>query len=325
MITPKKSSSHSAGIRLLCRLWPAVLLPAAFMLIAAAGHAQIPAVQTWQSTLHTDHHLTGRIWDAASNQFIDIETLTSTLSSASVLLLGEKHDNPDHHRLRLQLLSDLISTRRVASVTLEMLTTSRQPAIDQAATIDNISSAALRELLNWDEAWNWEFYSAPLHAALEADIPVLAGNLDRPAISAIYAGQIPDNQPLAPEQQQQLLLEIDRSHCGLLPESQFPAMMRVQQARDQQMADALSNPDITPAGIRILLAGNFHVRHDLGVSNYLPQDAGQIVTVAFLEVNPESDDPQDYLEQFSDRSVYDFVWFTPAVLTADYCEQMRNQ
>ena len=325
MITPKKSNSHSTGIRYLCRLWLIVLLPEALLLAVPAGHAQIPAEHPWQSTLHTDHPLTGLIWDAASNQFIDIATLNTALSSASVLLLGEKHDNPDHHLLRLQLLNDLISARRVASLTLEMLTMSRQPAIDQAATIDNIGSAALRKLLNWDQAWNWEFYSAPLHAALEADVPVLAGNLDSPAISAIYAGQIPDNQPLAPDQQQQLLLEIDRSHCGLLPESQFPAMMRVQQARDQQMADALSNPDITPAGIRILLAGNFHVRHDLGVSNYLPQDVGQIVTVAFLEVNPESDDPRDYLEQFSDRRVYDFVWFTPAVLTADYCEQMRNQ
>lgn len=325
MITPKKSNSHSAGIRLLRRLWPAVLLPAAFMLIAAAGHAQMPAGQPWQSTLHTDHHLTGRIWDTASNQFIDIDTLNTALSSASVLLLGEKHDNPDHHHLRLQLLNDLISARRVASLTLEMLTTSQQPAIEQLTTTDGISDTALRELLNWDEAWNWEFYNAPLHAALNAGIPVLAGNLDRAAISAIYAGQIPVEAPLQRDQQQQLLLEINRSHCGLLPESQFPAMMRVQQARDQQMADALSNPSIISDGTRVLLAGNFHVRHDLGVSNYLPQHAGRIINVAFLEVNPESDDPQDYLEQFSDRRVYDFVWFTPAVLSPDYCEQMRSQ
>ena len=128
------------------------------------------------------------------------------------------------------------------------------------------------------------------------------------------------------ETMQQLNLDIDESHCGLLPESQFPAMVRVQQARDYNMANSMASPE---AGkLSVLVAGNYHVRRDLGVPNYLlarekTLKNEDILTLSFMEVEPGEADPVVYLQQFKSQLAFDYVWFTPAISDADYCASLR--
>lgn len=55
------------------------------------------STMSWKSPLGRDHSLTGRIWDVSSARFIDRETLVERLAGADFVLLGERHDNPDHH------------------------------------------------------------------------------------------------------------------------------------------------------------------------------------------------------------------------------------
>ena len=95
-----------------------------------------------------------------------------------------------------------------------------------------------------------------------------------------------------------LVQDIDESHRGLLPESQFPAMVRVQQGRDYSMAQSL----VSNKGeqINVLIAGNYHARKDLGVPKYLLANDSQltnstIVSVSFVEVVPDETDPASYL------------------------------
>src|SRR5215204_1457467 len=57
------------------------------------------SANSWQSHYGRNHPLTGRIWDVASGEFIDRPALIMRLARAEFVLLGEKHDNPDHHRL----------------------------------------------------------------------------------------------------------------------------------------------------------------------------------------------------------------------------------
>jgi uncharacterized iron-regulated protein len=109
------------------------------------------------------------------------------------------------------------------------------------------------------------------------------------------------------------------SHCGQLPDDQIPAMARIQQARDQAMADSLEQVATGQGGLRVLLAGNYHVRRDVGVPAYLSDDI-DVVTVAFLEVEGDSMTPADYLPPTSGAlPVWDYIWFTPATEEEDYC------
>lgn len=315
MIIRKKSSE--------ARRFTAIILTLA-CLGSTACATQTSWQTTWHSPLYQDHELAGKIWLAEQGRFISRDELLTRLQQSSVLLLGEKHDNPDHHRLRLELMHDLLLPGGRSLLVLEMMQRAQQEQIDALAVNDSSQIADNQTLaanLAWDsDGWPWQFYGPVVTLALERGATLRAGNINSSDVMQIYRDDTPNpTQMLDAGQLAQLQRDIDSSHCGMLPASQFPAMVRVQQARDQQMANALvsANDDFDR---RILLAGNYHVRHDLGVPNYLDEDTQEhLLSVAFLEVDPELNDPGSHMQP----GAYDIVWFTPAIRQDDYCDDMR--
>ncbi len=281
----------------------------------------------WASPLHRDHALVGSIWRSSDQRFISMEELLQDFTQHRFILLGEKHDNPDHHRLQRLVLQELQQSATLGTAVFEMLNSDQQAAIDTLASVNLASESSVREHLQWDDAgWEWPFYGPMLIDVAGAGVPVQSGNISRDEMMEIYQAG-PDASiadVLDAEQLEQLYRDLDESHCGMLPASQFPAMVRVQQARDARMAESLMTSLNGSAQQRALIAGTFHVRRDLGVPNYIPANAGSAVAVAFMEVNPESQNPGDYLQGFSERIPYDYLWFTPAVTTEDYCAGMRG-
>ena len=321
------SKFHEACIRRLIL----TMVACAYCLLSLQVNAQLAGSSPWQSELHTDHELIGRIWDARRGQFVTDAELWDTLLESSYVLLGEKHDNPDHHALQLRILQALINADNVDKLTMEMLDSTASENLDAFLDTRFESEEALKSFLNWDDqGWNWVYYGVLIQAAHRAGVPVTAGNLDAETVMQVYSSPTtPEIEAvLNTEVMSRLLADIDESHCGLLPESQFPPMVRVQQTRDYTMARSLLLDDGRNHGLAVLITGNYHARKDLGVPNYLiaqhPElEWSDILSLAFLEVVPGELDPRAYLDQFSDRSAYDLIWFTPAVSNADYCESMR--
>ncbi|HEY5896275.1 MAG TPA: ChaN family lipoprotein, partial [Burkholderiales bacterium] len=64
-----------------------------------AGCAHDPRLQ--------DHPLVGRIWDARAARFVPAEEVFDRAARARHVILGETHDNPEHHRLQLAVLNAL--------------------------------------------------------------------------------------------------------------------------------------------------------------------------------------------------------------------------
>lgn len=309
--------------------WAALTKPlclVGFLILAAGARAQLANPDSWQAESLQEHPLVGVIYDTAAQRVISPRLLEAAFENSSYLLLGEKHDNPDHHRLQRHLLAHLIQTERLANVTFEMMDGTVRERLLDITLQPPMSDDELRSYLLWDEkGWDWEFYGPLVELIYDAGIPLSAGNISRSLVSDIYASEaVGEDQILDSATIQRLTQAIDESHCGLLPESQFPAMVRVQQARDQAMANALRRPEAGQTSV--LIAGNFHVREDLGVPLYLqrrePSMADTAVTtVAFLEVSEDNDDPASYLE--AEAPEYDYLWFTPAVDNEDYCASLR--
>lgn len=325
MTTRRKSSDRYLLLALMLALSCAGY-SAATAQPAGQANRQADWRHDWQSSLHQDHPLVGSIWLTPQERFISRDDLLALLQQAPVVLLGEKHDNPDHHHLRLALLDELLLPAEKSLMVLEMMGRGQQAHIDALADVQDLAVAELPERLAWDDqGWPWQFYGPAVTLALQRGARLAAGNIDSSEVMAIYRDtRMAASQPLGAPQLAQLERDIDDSHCGMLPADQFPAMVRVQQARDQQMADALMT-DSDAFDRRILLAGNYHIRHDLGVPNYLPEQlSGNPVSVAFLEVDPEHVEPAAYLQQFSDVAAYDVIWFTPALTQDDYCADMRT-
>ena len=258
----------------------------------------------------------GGIVDLRTGARLTPQQLLGELATADRVLVGERHDNPDHHALQLWLLEALAQRGQPGSLLLEMLNPDQQPKVDQVrarmAGADRPDDLA--EALAWQPGWDWALYGELVEYALGQPWPLLAANLDRGEILDIYRRQPPlaGERSGASEVLAALDAQIRTSHCGMLPESQLPAMLAVQRQRDRRMAERLlAAPQPT-----LLFAGTFHVRRDLGVPLHL-EDLGAQGTTRVLILAEEG-------VEVSDRQA-DYVWWTPARPEKDHCAEWRER
>lgn len=299
------------------------------LLASSSVFAQLENPQ-WESALYLDHELVGVVWDVKNASAIPAENLLTEFEGVDYLLLGEKHDNPDHHTLQALVTEAVLQSDKLFALSLEMMDSSIQPKLNRIASQDFGSLDDLKAYLEWDsDGWDWDFYSPLIELAVNASVPLYAGNISTETMRGVYGAAEPSplQEIVGTEVMSQLLSDIDASHCGLLPESQFPPMVAVQQARDSAMANSLPQPQLDR--LSILIAGNYHVRQDLGVPNYLPASglnsgSDEVVSLAFMEVSEQLLSAGDYVESTAGISAYDYIWFTPAVSNEDYCASMRK-
>lgn len=302
-----------AGLRSLgmIRVFTALALLALAALPVMAAEAPPP----FTTTLGRQHPLAGTLWRPAAQAFATPEDLVAAARQADVVLLGETHDNPDHHALQAWVLRRLLADGRRPLLAFEMIDADQAPKLAAWLAPHPTDAAGLGPALEWERSgWpDWAMYRPIAQAALTAGIPLSAANISRETTRAIVReGLVPDLPPLAAASEEAMRAEIHDDHCGMLPDSVLPAMVRVQRARDAAMARAVSGH-----GPAVLIAGSGHVRADRGVPTYLPAGTRSL-SVAFVEVDEAATAPDQY-----DHLPYDFVWFTPRAERTDPCEQMR--
>ena len=81
----------------------------------------------WTHRHGADHPFAGAIVDLRSQRVIDEAALLAALGNADIVLLGETHDNRDHHLLQARLVGAMGSS--VNGVVFEMIDTGRQEAV----------------------------------------------------------------------------------------------------------------------------------------------------------------------------------------------------
>lgn len=307
---------------------------------AAAGCARVtdpgPAM-TDPALLHRDHPLAGRIWETARGGFVREDDVVAALSKARFALIGEKHDNPAHHRIQANLVGAVIAAGRRPSLVFEMLTASQQPAID-AYLADNPGNASgLGPAVGWETSgWpDWALYRPIFDAGLAAGTPVLAGGLDRDTIRGVARNgadalgedrghRLRLDEPIPDSMRAEMRDEVYVSHCEQLPEPMLDPMVTVTLAKDAVMAERLIEGASSPGrNSAVLIAGDGHVRADRGVPWHLRKLAAGSTTVSIgiLEVVAGEDDPAAYAESFGVTALpYDFVWFTPRVDDQNPCD-----
>lgn len=292
---------------------------------------------SWQSSVNREHRLAGGIWDVAEGRFVDEATVAARLAEARYVLLGEKHDNPDHHVLQARMLRALMAAGRRPAVAFEMFTPSQAGALARHLAARPRDAAGIAEAMNWKASgWPaWSMYEPIAQAALDAGLQIVVANLDtervravsRQGVVALDAALVQRHgldQPLPDDVRAALAEEIRESHCGHAPENMVSAMIVVQRARDAQMAEALLS---APGGDgAVLIAGSGHARNDRGVPAYLRRIVPDVrtVSVAFLEVDPKRPNVEGYAERFEQRLPFDYVWFTPAVDDEEPCQKFRK-
>jgi len=309
----------------------AIALGWAFILPAQAADAPW---QSWQSTLHADNPIAGMLWDTRAGKAISPQEMIERLTGARFVLLGEVHDNPDHHRLQGWIIERLAARGARPAVVMEMIPQDKADALAEYLAGADATAAGLGPALDWDESgWpDWSAYQPIAEAAFAAGLPIKPGNppsdLTREVAKDGFHGlgarktELTLDQPLSPALADALSDELYDGHCQLVPRERLAPMARVQRLRDAAMADALLANRET-----ILIAGNGHVRADRGVPWYLRQRApdSRVAVVTPIELDGTDKGPDDYIERGPDgEPVADFVWLTPRAERPDPCEQMRE-
>lgn len=239
------------------------------------------------------------------------QDLVTGLGAPALLLVGEQHDAIAHQRLQRQLIKALGGEHRLAAVVMEMA----EQGKSTAGLNPWASEGEVRQALDWNEhtGWPWPVYGPVVMAAVRQGIPVHGGNLPRQAMrSAMQDASL--DQLLAPSALARQEEGIRQGHCGLLPDAQIPSMVRVQIARDQTMARTAGNL-VQPGKTVMLIAGQGHVRRDLGVPVHLPGGLSQYIVMARTRADaaPALDLPADT------------TWTTDAPPARDHCAELKRQ
>lgn len=125
------------------------------------------------------------IRDLRSGEVLTAQQLLTRLAEPERLIIGEQHDNADHHAAQLWLLQSLGEQRAQGSLLLEMLSPVQQAKVDAARQSKSVP-ADLPAALAWQEGWDWNLYGPIVRFALSQPYPLLAANLDDSEIRAFY-------------------------------------------------------------------------------------------------------------------------------------------
>lgn len=244
----------------------------------------------------------GSILDVRQERTVDEAAVLQALRRARYRLLGELHDNPRHHAIRARLVDALGRAGLRPAIAFEQFDAQHGTSLERILSSGKATAEAVAEAVRFDrKGWNWDFYRPIVEAALRHRMPLRAAGLSRVKASEARV------DPWPPAKEALLRDLIHEGHCRALPEAALPGMIAAQRARDAQMARTLLEPSADGA---VLIAGNGHVRMDVGVPFYLPPEG--VVTVGFLEAAPRG------------RVPYDFVWITAPAGRADPCERFRG-
>ncbi|MBB3993091.1 putative iron-regulated protein [Sulfitobacter undariae] len=182
---------------------------------------------------------------------------------AQIVVLGEQHDNPEHHQRQAEWVAAL-SPR---AVVFEMLT----PEQAEAANFEWTDQGDLDAAIGWADS-NWPsfdmyfpiFAAAPKAVIYGAGVPrdVLSTQLQQPLADHPLAPAFGLDQPTEPDQQAAREALQAVAHCNALPIEMLPVMVDAQRLRDASLADAALRAVEQTGGPVVVITGNGHARMD---------------------------------------------------------------
>ncbi|MTI13619.1 ChaN family lipoprotein [Sansalvadorimonas verongulae] len=287
-----------------------VLLSAALLSLAAGcAHTQLP-----QSKDTMPVYNTATVDGTAINGSVD--ALVDELVKSDYIILGERHDNPEHHNLQLEILKELHKRGWLKQVSMEMITPSQQADVDMAIERKIDDFYGLEQVLQWQKGWDWNLYGPIVSWVVSEGIPLQAANLDENELKSVR--EKPNRvgtELLGPEGLAIHRQQFRDSHCGYVDRPREESMLRVQLSRDARMASSMT---ARKKGV-VLLAGSWHARKDIGVPRFV-KGAAPYAKLTSLGMVERTGNEGENLE-----NKYDIVWMTDGVERPDYCEMFRSR
>lgn len=299
------------------------------------------------------HPLAGKIFATRTGVLTDLSNpavVGALFPCGAITLLGEVHDNKEHHRMRGDLVrglandGELSATCRLRSFIFEHISADQDQKLNSFYETwpnpdDPEVTQRLFSMLEWDKSgWPSRHMFVPLMSEIiRHGGAIVAGNpkrdvtrmiareglgtLDPPLVAGLGL-----DRPVPDAHRDGLLHELEASHCGLVPKGAFGNMAAAQRYRDAHIAEAALKAAAAIPGA-VVFAGNGHVRTDRGVPYYIKQRAPHrmVIAVTFTEVEDGNTDPALYgPRDATGRPATDYVAFAAPAAREDPCEAMRK-
>ena len=226
--------------------------------------------------------------------------LLARLARQSAILLGEAHDNAEHHRWQLQTLTALHALRPDMVLAFEMFPRRVQPVLERWVS-GELTEAEFLAAAEWRRVWNVDaqLYLPIFNFARMNRVPMVALNVDREFTRTVTAkgfDAVPAEKregvtrPAAPSDAYlDFLLPVYNDHDRPVRDAEKadrndPAFLRFvesQQVWDRAMAQGIAAASARqPAPLVVAIIGASHVARGFGVPHQL-RDLG-IANVAWL-------------------------------------------
>jgi len=241
-------------------------------------------------------------------------------ANPQVLLLGEVHDNPQGHKLRFEELKRRVDAGWHPVIAMEQFDHEDQALLDEAQK-GCVDAGCVIRVMN-KKGWDWQQYYPLIGLALDKHLPIVAVNLSRANASKVVRDGVASSfdaktvaeyrlgEPISADWRKAQESEIRTGHCNMLPDMMVPGMVDAQMARDIWMAKLIR--DQQPRDV-VLIAGNGHVRKDIGVPRWLDAVGGKLTVKAI-----------GYVEGGGMKAQFDEVRPIPAQKRPDPCAKFRK-
>ena len=255
---------------------------------------------------------------------VSFEELMESLENAKIVYIGERHTNPEHHRIQMQIVRSLWQKHPDLTIGMEMFDRTYQPVLDLWSD-GQLDERQFVKRSHWYANWRYDFdlYRDILVFAKENHVPVVALNIPFHIPRKIAAGGVDS------------LMEDDRKH---LPETidtgiqahrdyvqkvfqehlqsgleDFEPFYEAQCVWEDVMAESVA--DRPGSGPMAVLVGNGHIVRKFGIPDRAYARKAEPFKTVYLAPAGESVE-SDYA---------DYIWVTPETAVHPMMEKMRNQ
>lgn len=210
------------------------------------------------------------------------------LSAASVVCVGEQHDNARHHQVQAETVAELAARGLPVTVALEMV------SADQQAPLDDFMAGRMSETdfaVWWDRTWGYGYalYRPIFDAAKTARVPVVGVNVPRALIREVarkgVAGLTPAERAQLPASIQESGVAAYRAYVeasldghGPLPPERRARMREAQAVWNEAMGEQAAR--LAAAGrLVVVVAGQGHMVYGGGIPESAARRGARAVTV----------------------------------------------
>jgi uncharacterized iron-regulated protein len=231
----------------------------------------------------------------------DQAKLNRAVQSKPIVLLGEIHDNALQHSMRLIAFQALLDSGSRPALLMEQFDQEAQNRIElirlnSQGNASEDAQAIIAEAGGANAGWHWDFYKPFIELALKYKLPLIAVNVSNAeAMKAIRSGLTSLGITAQPSQAlyEAQGLAVFNGHCRAMPMESAKKMANAQIARDFKMAEHIER--VYRVNGAVLMAGNGHVRTDIGTPHWLTRESREKSVAIGLVEHGQSLQPFDVL------------------------------